>query len=323
MLATGTVFCVIGLLSPVRPAMAQVEPITAGQVMDRETLKQFVMYAAQVAGSVTSTDEVPAWIHQIEQDGGGFVEYYLDGDPVLADDNDSTKTAHAVNYISGITNGTVTIVSGFYQDISGTGTTTLTLDPELLKPEVTAAEVVDRESLKQFVNGSIASLQIALEQVGIDELVKNHDIFHEEGGYWRQGNTYLFALTPEGTWFLHGANKAKENTNAWDDTDINGVKFIQELISAAKHEDGGFIQYHYDDPDVPGDEDTGSPKLSYAKTLTYHGNEYVVGSDLYFELADHGGVKDRLRVHPRAAETTPERSRRRWATGSRIRPWAC
>ncbi len=352
MLVLGVMTGLVGLLLSAERTNAQVEPITASQVMDRETLKQFVLYAKQDAESVTSADEVPAWISQIEQDGawkhddiflivlipggtvfrhtndaslnlqnindvedargnkvvqalmaagavdgGGFVEYYLDGDPVLAEDSDSTKTAYAVNYTSGITNGTVTIVSGFYQDISGTGDAAPTLDPESLKPDVTAAEVMDRVSLKQFVNGSIASFQAALEQVGIDELVKNHDIFHEEGGYWRRGNTYLFALTTEGTWFLHGANKAKENTNAWNDTDINGVKFIQELISAAKHEEGGFVEYHYDDPDVMGDEDTGSPKLSYARTLTFHGNEYVVGSGLYFELEDHVGTIE-LTVEP-------------------------
>ena len=70
----------------------------------------------------------------------------------------------------------------------------------------------------------------------------------------------------------------------WDLEDLNGTKFIQDLIGVARG-GGGFVEYFYDDPSVTGDEDTGSPKVSYALSLSDHplypGTEFIVGAGFY------------------------------------------
>ena len=351
-LILGGTFGLAGLLTFAGPAVAQVEPITAGAVMDSVTLKQFVLYAKQDAETYTDVNDYPDYLHKISEiedwnDGntfliglsptgfvyfhandrpvtgenisdvedamgnrvvqallmaggmedGGFVAYYGDGNPVLADDTDSTKTAYAVSYTSGTTGQKVILIGGFRQDLSGTDPTvpSLTQD-DFLHPEVTAAEVMDRETLNQFPKGSIVAFETALERYGFDTLLENLDVFRQEGSPWRQEHTYLFILTTEGDWFFRGANADLQHTSAWEEQDVNGRKFVQELIAAAQA-GGGFVVYHYDDPDVMGDEDTGSPKLSYAEVLEDHRNQNIVGSGLYFDLEDHFGMIE-LAVDP-------------------------
>ena len=84
---------------------------------------------------------------------------------------------------------------------------------------------------------------------------------------------------------FHGADPSLElNTSNLDKTDVNGVKYLRELIEVAK-EGGGFTQYNFDDPAVTGDEDTGSPKVSYAELFTFRDQDYVFGAGLYLGAA--------------------------------------
>ena len=66
-------------------------------------------------------------------------------------------------------------------------------------------------------------------------------------------------------------------------TDVNGVPFAEELIGGARREGRKFLRYHYDDPAIEGDEDTGSPKLGYAVSLQLGASEekMVIGSGIY------------------------------------------
>ena len=58
-------------------------------------------------------------------------------------------------------------------------------------------------------------------------------------------------------------------------TDSKGVKIAEELIGGARREGRKFLRYHYDNPAIQGDEETGSPKLGYAVSFTraQHGPE--------------------------------------------------
>ncbi len=216
--------------------------------------------------------------------GGGYVEYYWD-DPGEEGDEDTAKTAYAVDYVFGITGTNVVIIGGFYQDVSQAGS--IKFDPSIVPtPEVTAGQVVDRETLKAFVRGTRDSYLAALTQVGLETLLQHQDIFRQEGSPWGHEHTYFFCFTTEGYWFFNGADRSVEHQIALDLEDVNGVKFVQELIKVARA-GGGFVEYHYDDPLLMGDEDTGSPKLSYAEIFEFHGHEYVIGAGLYFDLADH------------------------------------
>ena len=215
--------------------------------------------------------------------GGGHVGYYWD-DPAVEGDEDTPKVAYAVNYISGIAGTTVVLIGGYYQDVSHASATPF--DPSLIPPpDVTAADVADRETLKAFVQGTGNRYLKAIEQVGLDVLQQNQDLFREEGGPYRQGSVYFFVFTTDGYVYFHGADRSVEHrfVSSLDRVDINGVKFIRELINVAKA-GGGYVEYYFDDPAVEGDEDIGSPKVSYAELVVFRGGEYIVGAGFYKDL---------------------------------------
>ncbi|MYG81604.1 MAG: hypothetical protein F4187_07505, partial [Gemmatimonadetes bacterium] len=92
-------------------------------------------------------------------------------------------------------------------------------------------------------------------------------------------------FTADGYVIFHGANAWREGRFAEDTEDNNGTKFV-ELIIAAARAGGGYVEYFWDDPTVEGDEDTGSPKVSYALSFTsdfdvYTGQEFIIGAGFY------------------------------------------
>ncbi len=211
--------------------------------------------------------------------GGGFVEYYWD-DPAQEGDEDTAKIAYATSYISGITGAPIILIGGYYQDVAQASFPSL--DPSMVPtPEITADDVVDRETLKAFVQGAKDNFLTLLDQIGLEQFLQHIDIFREEGGPYKKGSVYFFVFSTDGYVLFHAVDRSLEfNTSDLDKTDVNGVKYLRELIRVAK-EGGGFVQYHFDDPAVEGDEDTGSPKISYAELATYQGQEYIFGSGLY------------------------------------------
>ena len=179
--------------------------------------------------------------------GGGFVEYYWD-DPAEEGDEDTPKIAYATSYVSSLTGIPVILIGGYYQDVSQASLPAL-LDPSGIPiPEVVAADVVDRETLKAFVQGTLEIFFTTLEQVGVEQLLKYRHIFREEGSPWRQGSVYFFVFSTDGYVLFHGVDQSLEfNTSDLDKEDVNGVKYLRELIRVAK-EGGGFVQYNFDDP---------------------------------------------------------------------------
>ena len=72
--------------------------------------------------------------------------------------------------------------------------------------------------------------------------------------------------------------------------DVNGVRFVHEMITGAREqEEGKFLVYHFDDPTVEGDEETGSPKIGYAKGFPVPNSDQklIVGSGIF--LSDDPG----------------------------------
>ena len=211
--------------------------------------------------------------------GGGFVEWCWD-DP--ADPNDARcKDSYALQYHSQVAGADLVVVGGYYQDLSGAGQPL----PPVPLPEVTAADVVDRETLRQFVHGSLDWLLELVGQVGFRRATEWKALMREEGGPFRSGPIYLFVFTPEGYVIFHGADPWREGRTAIDNTDFQGRPFVREVIAVAQA-GGGFVEYFWDDPTVQGDEDTGTPKVSYAVSYkselpVYEGVEFIVGAGFY------------------------------------------
>ena len=212
-------------------------------------------------------------------DAGGQVEYFWD-DPAQEGDEDTAKIAYATQFSGRTYGNTVVLIGGFFQDVSHVPPPVydLSLIPS---PEVTAAEVADLESLAAFVTVALQAYVTALREHGVERYRDVLNVFRAEEGDWRHGSIYLFIFTTNGYVIFHGADRTQEARSVLDAEDINGVKVVQELIKAARA-GGGYVQYNLDDPSVTGDEDTGSPKISYAKSFTTrNGREIVVGAGIY------------------------------------------
>ena len=301
------------------PAMGQV---TAAQVTDPESLKAFVLAAkAEIQVIATNLDEaakLKQWVktegdwksgstfliifaengnvyaHGNDRDaenrnlldvedergtkvveellaaaaeGGGFVEYYDDG----------PKTAYAVPFTRRFV-----LVGGYSQDVSHVNVRIA----DLPRPAVTASEVVDRETLITFVEEAARIYQESLKFQGGIPLVEIKNAFRVEGGDWKSGSIYIFVVSGGGVTLFHGSEPFREgNPTDMMRTDSKGVRIAEELIGGARREGRKFLRYHYDNPAIEGDEETGSPKLGYAVSLQLPNTDekMVIGSGIYID----------------------------------------
>ena len=149
--------------------------------------------------------------------------------------------------------------------------------------QVTAGDVVDRPSLRAFVERAQARAE-ALAAGATTELEAYRilDAEFRPMGEWHQGPIYLFALLAEGpnrgTNVFSAAHPALQGQNLWDNEDKNGILYVQELIAKAGTD---FVEYHFDNPDVIGDEDEGSLKVGWSEALTVADQKLIMGSGFY------------------------------------------
>ena len=204
--------------------------------------------------------------------GGGFVEYHDEG----------PKTAYAVEYVSGVSATRFMLVGGYAQDVSHVPAQVA----DLPKPPVTASEVVDRETLIAFVEAAARAYGEGVMTEGYSALTDVKNAFREEGGDWKSGSIYLYVVSGGGVTLFHGTEPFREGKPTdMTRTDSKGVPFAEELIGGARREGRKFLRYHYDNPAVEGDEETGSPKLGYAVSfqLPNSDQKLVIGSGIYVE----------------------------------------
>ena len=210
---------------------------------------------------------------------GDFVEYYWDNPAVEGDAN--PKVSYAVEYTSGLSGQNLVLVGGYYQNVSNV----VTSIPKMAPPKVTASEVVDRETLKTFVEAAAQIYrETMLDDYGQLSHVKN--AFRTEGSDWKSGSIYIFIMSSDGFVLFHGADPSREGRVALDFEDSYGVKVVRRLIDAATTGDG-YVEYHYNDPTVAGDEAFGSPKLSYATGFHLPDRDqlFIVGAGIYLDSA--------------------------------------
>lgn len=144
--------------------------------------------------------------------------------------------------------------------------------------DVEAHDVMDRDSLQAFIQRARAEVEEHVSDY--EDLYDFADMEFRPMGEWRDGPIYIFIIATDGVVHFHGANMSLEDTSLWDSVDLNGVKYTQELIAAAEM-GGGFVEYLFDNPDVDGDEEDGSPKVGYAELLTFGDKTLMIGSGFY------------------------------------------
>ena len=161
-------------------------------------------------------------------------------------------------------------------------------------PTITAADVVDRATLKSFVTEA-GDYFMNLVKTGDQAAVSKARIaLRDPAGPWRQGSVYLYIwnLTTNLILFHAGFPNTYELQPlvpvARDA--VTGEFILPQLIDAAKSgPEGGFVEYHFDDPTDDNDS-VDIPKVGYVRTfsdqvLRADGSttqvRFVVGSGFY------------------------------------------
>ena len=178
------------------------------------------------------------------------------------------------------------LVGGYSQDVSHVPIQVA----DLPKPAVVASQVVDRETLITFVEEAAKVYRDAVLSEGYSNLTGVRNAFRVEGGDWKSGSIYLYVVSGGGVTLFHGSEPFREGkTTDMTRTDSKGVRFAEELIGGARREGRKFLRYHYDNPAIEGDEETGSPKLGYAVSMPVPNAEQklVIGSGIYLESDDN------------------------------------
>ena len=200
--------------------------------------------------------------------GGGFVTYWFNNPDVMGDETvGSPKVGYAAELLTVDGKGYV-IGSGIYPGAD---------------PDVTAEDVelsLSRPTLRAFVEGAQDAMQI-LDAASNDVAGNFFESQFRPEGDWRYRSIYLFVFEEDGTFIFHGGNEQIEGTNLWENVDKRGTKYVQELAQAARM-GGDFVEYYFDNPDVPGDEEEGSLKTSFATLVDRpSGGSWIIGSGYY------------------------------------------
>ena len=289
-LILGGTFGLSGLLTFAGPAFAQVEPITAAEG-DGEQTVTVTATQTRADGPLPVSTRLPLSLSGTASTGD---DYSVTGDLIVT--IPAEATVGTTELIFTVVDDGVeepdgeTIVVAASHDVEELASASITVNdrtvPVLEPGDVTAADVMDRATLKSFVRAAASAYTGAIDETGFDNHGNVVEAFRMEDGVWRIGEIYLFILQTDGLLVFHGANMSFENTNIFDDQDLNGVYYTRELIAAAQA-GGGYVEYYFDNPAVAGDEELGSPKVSYVESVVVDGMELVIGSGFYFDLTGY------------------------------------
>jgi len=105
--------------------------------------------------------------------------------------------------------------------------------------------------------------------------------FMQNNRFLSDGSGYLFLNDTNGRILAHGANAELNGVNLYNNQDINGVYFVQEIIKQAKSELDQFVEYIFYNPSKGKNES----KKTYAHTLSDPTMEQllILGSGYYLE----------------------------------------
>ena len=99
-------------------------------------------------------------------------------------------------------------------------------------------------------------------------------------------NDYFFVYDYDGVNLAHGVNSKLEGQNLMDQRDANGVRYMFEVVQAAK-QGGGYVNFLFPRPGQPEP----SPKLAYS--VAFAPWQWVIGTGVYTDDID-AIFKDRV-----------------------------
>ncbi len=157
-------------------------------------------------------------------------------------------------------------------------------------PAITARDVVDRDSLKTFVQGAIAWLGAQFESgvaVDIDAL---KEVFRMDPGPWKHGSTYFVVLVNNRQSedfiliFFDAGNPDRDSKFLGLLEDDKVVKAMKDLVALAVENapmmEGGFVEY----------EEAGMSRVSYAQLVVAPANAgAIAGQELIISAGFNPG----------------------------------
>ncbi len=204
-------------------------------------------------------------------------------------------SGYAVGYIAPRTRTPFILLAGF--DLQASHLAPDDVDPGM--PAITAAQVTDRATLKQFVDEAVDFAKTLFESGDPAAFSKIRIAFRDPNGPWRHGPTYLFVMQRTGYTIFHGAfpdrfefqtptNNLREQLPSGEQGDLILPKIIR---TARNNPAGDFVEYYFDNPDDPAD-DFNTLKVSYVREYEVEvplpgGGVYrdaiIVGAGIYGE----------------------------------------
>ena len=169
-------------------------------------------------------------------------------------------------------------------------------------PAVAARDVVDRASLKAFVEEAATYFGEARRAEGRVGISKAKIAMRDPNGPWRHGSVYLYVLDlTTNIILIHGAFPDRFELRPLVATVRDAVTgelvLPQVLAAAASSPEGGFVEYYFDDPSDASDS-ADIPKVGYAREYQFQAtggagpqSRVVIGSGFY--LSDPGVVTAR------------------------------
>jgi len=73
--------------------------------------------------------------------------------------------------------------------------------------------------------------------------------FEDKAGGFTNGELYVFVYNTDGVCVSHGANAKLIGKNRLDVEDVNGKKYIQEIVDLAKSKGTGWVDYLFKNPE--------------------------------------------------------------------------
>ena len=163
-------------------------------------------------------------------------------------------------------------------------------------PSVTARDVVDRTSLKTFVEEAWDYILRITRTGDVSALSKIRVAFRDESGPWKHGSVYLYVLERTSNVILfHGAFPDRYEFRPLvplaRDAVTGELVLPQVLEAATSDQEGGFVVYHFDDPTDDTDS-AQAPKVGHAREFILRGPgsdeagvqiNYILGSGFYLD----------------------------------------
>ena len=173
-------------------------------------------------------------------------------------------------------------------------------------PSITARDVVDRATLQAFVAAAGEYVVELLESGGLTALSKARIALRDPNGPWRHGPVYLALMERASRLILfHGAfpDRFEFRRGGISRDAVTGELIVEQLIAAAESgPEGGFWQYHFDNP--ADDTDSADiPKVGHARVFTARiplpgggalPTDLIINSGFYLTSDGLGDVGGRL-----------------------------